>query len=76
MMVSISVVIRDYGDQPSKYKQVSIFSGPDEDHRAHCGFITMLGEEAEDLKRRVEAGEVIEPMHVPEHAIPDDNKEE
>jgi len=71
-MVSIGIVIKDYG-HGGVHKQVSLYAGPDADHRAHCGQVTMREDEAEDLKRRIEAGEVIEAM--PKHAEEEETKE-
>lgn len=41
----------------SKHQQVSIYAGPDAEHRAYCGSVIMREEEAEELKRRVKEGE-------------------
>lgn len=35
------------------HSRVRIFAGPDEDHRAYCGTLTMLREEAGDFELRV-----------------------
>lgn len=62
MSVSIAVRIEDFGAELGNYRQVTIFAGPDENHVLPCGYVIMKAEEAEDLQRRVDAGEVIEPM--------------
>ncbi len=39
------------------HKDVRIFAGPDAEHRAYCGTLTMRAEEAAELVARIEKGE-------------------
>ncbi len=52
-MTSFNLKVIDYGD--SMYRSVSVFAGPDEEHRALTGTLVMLTEEAADLERTIRA---------------------
>jgi hypothetical protein len=41
------------GELAGLHREVSVFAGPDEDHRAFCGKLTLLDHEAQDLAARI-----------------------
>ena len=51
-MTSLSAKIKEPYPS-SKHVLVTVFAGPDEEHRASCGTLHMLWSEAEELERRV-----------------------
>jgi hypothetical protein len=51
-VTSLTAVIKEpYAD--SRHVLVTIFAGPDADHRANCGTLHMLWDEALELERRL-----------------------
>lgn len=56
-MTSFHLRVTDYGD--SMHRSVSIFCGPDPEHRALAGTVIMLTEEAVDFEAALGAAAVI-----------------
>jgi len=61
-MTSIRAEIKPEWSAPGSHLRVAVYAGPDPEHRAHCGTLTMLESEAADLVARIDGGEHTTPM--------------